>query len=257
MKRRRKNIEPQGQGLASQLLGLSLFIMLLAFFIVLNSISTFEELKARNVMESLEFTFASKIIQRGDMRPSVTKSIETSIYDGDTLDRVSGLFQAQIPSHEVVMNKERGMMHVRVPRDAFERAVTAIGQRVAPAGTNKDSAFQNDFLPTLVAMLRSEDRGQPFRMEITYNVTENPARMQRLAPQALQGTIRAVDAMAETIEKAGLPAKQITASVQQGDEAMVDLFFLRYEKIDASKIIMPGNSEQTPVDNGGDDGNAP
>ena len=239
MRRRRRIIADNGadKGFASQVLALSLFVMLLAFFIVLNSISTYEESKARSVLDSLEYAFASKITERGDVRPSVTESVEQSIYDGDTIDRINALFQAQIPAYEATINKKRGMMHIRVTRDDFETAVNALGQRQAPLGTTKDSAFKNYFLPTLVTMLRSGDRGQPFRLEITYNVQGSPARMQRLAPQTLLITARRANGMAEKIEKAGLPTQFIASAVQDGDPDFVDLYFIRYEKFDAARLL--------------------
>jgi hypothetical protein len=43
--RRRKITQDESRSLGSQILGLTMFIMLLAFFIILNSISTFNQEK--------------------------------------------------------------------------------------------------------------------------------------------------------------------------------------------------------------------
>ena len=61
--RRRRGSAGTAKSVSSQLLGLSLFIMLLAFFIVLNAISNFEESKIKPVMANLSHTFAANMQQ--------------------------------------------------------------------------------------------------------------------------------------------------------------------------------------------------
>ena len=66
---------PENNSSGSQVLALGLFIMLLAFFIVLNALSTFDEQLARPVIASLERTFASRIYQ-DDIGQTQVQAIE-------------------------------------------------------------------------------------------------------------------------------------------------------------------------------------
>ena len=75
MKHRRRKISGDSGGSSGgQLLAMSLFIMLLAFFIVLNAISNYENSKVKPVLQSIELTFASKITEEGNDKPYVAAS---------------------------------------------------------------------------------------------------------------------------------------------------------------------------------------
>ncbi len=226
-RRRRVIIQDPPKSIGGSLLGLSLFVMLLAFFMILNSMSSFEEQKTADIMRSIDDTFASKITQEGNEKPAITQSAEKNLHEGDTMERIDSLFKSQIPGYKVVKNKQRGMMQVQVTREDFEKAVKGLKN-----GEGGGSGFSAAFLPTLVSLMRTDMRGTPYRMEITYFTDENPARVQNQKPQRMAGLIRDIAAVAGDIEKAGLQAKLMTIGLQKGDPDMVDLVFQRHVPFD-------------------------
>jgi hypothetical protein len=215
--------------MGQHLLGLSLFIMLLAFFIVLNAISSFEQTKVRPVMESLGETFAAKISQEGNDQPSPVADSTQSNGEGDTLDRLEALFRAQIPSVDAVVSKSRGVMYVRVPYSDFEAAITAIGQTQAPSTPGMPAGFAKSFfLPTLVSLLQTDRTGLTLRMDALVNMKDNPAAVQAREPQRMAQTMAQLGRLADKLERSGLPAKQQSIGVQQGPDGTVDLLFQPY-----------------------------
>lgn len=223
LRRRRIISQEPPKGIGSQLPGLSLFVMLLAFFMVLNSMSSYEEQKTDSIMQSIDDTFASKITEMGNDKPSITKSSEKALGEGDTIERIDALFKSQIPGYKATLNKRRGMMQMQIPRQEFENAVKGLGgEEDAKADPSKN------FLPTLVSLMRTEARGTPYRVEITYFMDESPARVQNQEPQRMADTIRSVAGIAQDIEKAGLLPKLMTIGLQKGDSKMVELVFQKH-----------------------------
>lgn len=212
---RRKSIEEQSAGgLAGQLLGLSLFIMLLAFFIVLNSISSFDEAKVQPLTGSLEEAFATKIDPSQSLGPALHKSDAMGFGEGKTLTQVDGLFKAELTNVETITSSQQGVMYMRLPRVGFENMLAAIAKGEKPR-----------FLVTLASLLRSDQRPVTYQMEILYNLSDNPARLANRQPQELKTAIQSVSAAAEKIEAAGLPARQIRVGLQQGNTEFVELLF--------------------------------
>ena len=73
--------------MANQFLGLSLFIMLLSFFIILNAISSFEITKTQPILNSLSMTFASKQTDQ-QIIPGKVVSQSSQKMEGSALDKI-------------------------------------------------------------------------------------------------------------------------------------------------------------------------
>jgi len=234
IKNRRRRIASQaGSGAPTQLLNLSLFIMLLAFFIVLNALSSFEEVKSRPVMESLDQAFSSKIVKR-DILPSSVPDPVKSINEGDTVDRLDALFKAQISAFEATKSKSRGIMHVKLPLDEFSKAIMAVGQDDLTE-TKTITASKKFFLPTLISILKSDQAGAPYRMDVVINVSENPANMQNLNPEEMDRIIDRVGQFSRKLERAGMPQNLLSVGLQKGPEDEVEIFFRRHEPFPPSQ----------------------
>jgi hypothetical protein len=226
LKRRRRRLGSSEQKAESaQILSLSMFIMLLAFFIVLNALSSYEETKVRPAMESLESVFASKISQKDDFKPSVTPSVQYSINEGDTIERLQALFNAQLPSAKTVASQRNGTMHVLLSWEDFKSAVLAAGQEDSFTFEEGKPASEYNFLPTLIALVRSDQLGIPYRMDITLHLNENPAALQNDKPQSLFYNMRDVSSVTQRLEDAGLPTKLMTAGVSKGEAGMAEILF--------------------------------
>lgn len=213
---------------AGQLLGLSLFIMLLAFFIVLNAISSFEESKVSPVIQSLEYTFASKIRSRSQdtAQPSARQSSTTSTSEGDTLEQIEELFSAQIPNVENVVKNERlGMMYIQVPFEGFKDAVFGLEKAQPQDQGNAGAVTGRYFLPTLVGLLKSDRAGYTYRMDMILGTGRNPSVLASDKPQTLDDITKEMSRIARRIESAGIPQKLLSAGIQNRDENMIDLVF--------------------------------
>ncbi len=231
--RRRKTGAGTARSMSAQLLGLSLFIMLLAFFIVLNAISSYEETKVRPIMDSLGEVFSSRLQEdeRVEESPSVTEDESKSINEGSALDKMQALFKSQIPSHEAVVSNRKGVMYVKVPFDDFEEAILAVGQpsKVKKQEEGEQAQFlKGFFLPTLISLVDMDTGNIPYRMDIVLNVNENPARLQNRRPKKLAALMKKMGRIASKIEDAGLPTKLVSVGLQKGEEDMVEIIFRRH-----------------------------
>lgn len=218
-RRRKISMDDRQTGIGGQILGLSLFVMLLAFFIVLNSISSYETAKTDPIMQSVSQAFSTKISQTGQDKPSITESTQRGSGEGDTMEQIESLFRGQIHSVDIVTNRQRGVIVIDVSRDDFEKAVADLGDE------KQSTKFGRDFLQTLASVLRSERRRTPYHIEITYHLNDNPARLYNTDPKTVAESIKAVGAMAQAIEDAGMPAALMSIGLQKGDPARVELFF--------------------------------
>lgn len=224
MRRRRRRINTESVGASgSQLLGLSLFVMLLAFFIVLNAISSYKEDKVAPVLKSLESSFASKISQRGDDNSSVTAS-EDALDEGSAIERMQALFVSQIPAHRAKIDKSSGTMHVQLGLDDFERAVTGLGAPEEKEKKGKED-LNDFFLPALVALIKNDAAGLPYRMDMVVNVAQDPAVMQNRSPDDMRHLSQRIALIAQHLEGAGLPVRLIGVGIKQGEADTVDIFF--------------------------------
>lgn len=228
--RRRRGSAGTARSMGSQLLGLSMFIMLLAFFIVLNAISQYEQTKVHPVMESLGYAFSSKLLsQQMDEQPSMTASSEESVDEGNALDRMKALFTAQIPATQTVVSDSKGEMYVKLQMKDFEAAVMAVGQRNALDQKDKNAILlKGFFLPTLVALMKNEKVGIPYRMDISVNIDGNPAALENSQPQQIAAKIKKLGGLAGKIEDAGLSTKLISVGLQKGEPGTVEILFRRH-----------------------------
>ena len=230
MRSRRRNIKNGGGGPpATIVLNLSLFIMLLAFFIVLNTMSSFEEIKVKPIISSLEKAFSTDV-RRQDVLPSVTPEIENpNIDEGNILRRLEALFQSQIAAYEATSSDRRGIMHVRVPTDILTKAVLSVEAQTS--GETDEGVLDESeaFLEMLVSILRSEEMGIVYRLDIVTNVDGNPAALQNEIPQAMFSVMAQVSLLTQKLEQAGMSEHLLSSGLKQGDPAYIDLYFSPHE----------------------------
>ncbi len=253
---RRRRTEAQIASSASQLMGLSLFIMLLAFFIVLNAISSFEERKVDPALTSIGEAFGTKINLNvgGAMMPapSVRPDPAASIHEGDTLDRMEALFRAEIAGlddADITINKSLGVMHVRLDYTDLRESILAVGQKkLEPGMSIPEFGF---FMPTLVSMLKSAERDHPYRIDMIYNIKESPARLQAVNPDEMAGYRSKIGLLARRLGDAGMPDNLMSVGLA-GDvsEGMVDVYLYPHKPY--SPIDGPGK-EGAPEEGGNPD----
>lgn len=220
-RRRVQDSAPRGGVL---LLNLSLFLMLLSFFIILNNISSFEEEKYHPILQSLRTTFASTVLSREDNAPSVSADPFESINEGHTIERIDALFRAQISGFETNKSLARGIMAVTLSLEEFERVLTSPNQidltRAQPRGS-----LQTYFVPTLISLMASYEQGTPYRMEMIFHTKDTPALLYNSDPRALSAVRQQSAVYADMLEKAGLGSDLLGIGLMQGDPAQVMLVF--------------------------------
>jgi hypothetical protein len=221
--------------MANQFLTLSLFIMLLAFFVVLNAMSTFDETKARPVMDSLFQAFTAREAVRDEQMDVLHPAfLET---EGSTLDQLQGFFRSEVPEAQIRKNRLGTIMQVRVPLSYFEH-------ELASRGDGQGTGFGGDFSQMLVSLMASSVK-VPYSMAMQINMKDSPSRAQNETPEIVTANLKKVAGFAERIEAAGLPKNLVTAGLGQGPEGTIDFYFRRYEPFHHPDSVAPESGSAT------------
>jgi flagellar motor protein MotB len=234
-RRRRLTAPPSNSANVQQMMTLSLFIMLLAFFIVLNAISSYEELKTEKVKRSVLLAFSKDQTMKENL-PSPRPDEARSMKEGHSFDRLDALFEAQIAGFEAVQSKSRGVMMVKVPVDKFTEAIMALDQKDATQYPSRRDVRGNFFLPTLVSILRSDLDGAPTRMEILFGLNGNPAELKNQEPTTIRQAIDQAGVLSQRLEKQGMPQKLLNIGLENSNPDFVNLVFRKYEPFSPVKV---------------------
>jgi hypothetical protein len=228
--RRRHVEEPQKSQFVGQLL--SLFIMLVAFFIVLNSISIYDSQKSDNAIQSVGQSvggvFAAPLI--GNEVSSANDfwgGPPAAQGEGNSFeDRVTGAFSSLIAGDKPALMRERGVLYLHMTEDAFN---TALGDdRTGP------------FNKSLAALINNSAQGIDYRMEITFNLGANPAQIAAASPDQAKTLAAKYQKVAAAIEGRGFPTALLSVGAAGGEAGTVDIFFRPEEKLDpqsGSKLV--------------------
>ncbi len=225
--------------MANQFLALALFIVLLSFFIVLNSMSTYDEAKAKPVLNSISTAF-NQDDQPIDLSESVAPDPINSVHQGDVLDNLKTLFTAQIASLDIRKNRLGTIMHVSMPLLQFEREILSPTAKI-PDGIG-GGVIGEEFLPVLVSLLRAENTA-PYCMDMVLNIEANPATQKNNAPDTLTKNIQKVSTYTQTLERSGLPNRLMTAGLGKGDPKTIELYFRRHEPFSPVNAVEPSNAQ--------------
>ncbi len=231
--------------MANQFLSLSLFLMLLSFFIIMNAVSDFDETKAQPVLNSLSIAFSNETIEISKSPAEVEPNFYEELREGDALESMEGLFNAHISGFEARRNRLGTMMHVRVPIGRFENAIDINGF----ADLETPVSTSGSFVQTMIALLRSNNNGVPYRMDMVLNMREEPLSLYQNNQSAFLVNLRRMSALAVKLETLGLPKKMLSAGLSQGEEGYLDLFFYKYKPFELPDVV----NEDAPPD-GNDQG---
>ncbi len=190
----------------------------------MNAVSNFEDSKSKPVMNSLALAFSNRVLEQ-EMAPFYTSTAQMSLNEGDTLEVLEGLFNAHLSGFEVTRNRLGTVMHVRTTVGQFENSINLSGLNY----NNYTLGVQGSFAQTLVTLLRSEEKGQPYRMDIILNIPEEPVSIKKQNPDKFISHLKNVSSFASVLEGAGMPKKMISAGLAKGDSGFVDLYFYHYK----------------------------
>lgn len=199
--KRNKNVNIDG-GQSAQLLGLSLFVILLAFFIVLNGLSEFSKPKVDQAFNSIEVTFARAIVPSEFTQSSPEEVKEPEDGAGDAIDDLQGSLRSLLPNldMEVTPDSNGGRyMAIRMRKDQFER-------------------LSRNLMPLFARILTEKDAGQTFSLSLTSYV-RNPF------DDDAATSFGVINGYARTLIKNGLAENRVSLQVEKGNPAWMMVGF--------------------------------
>ena len=218
---------------------LSLFLLVLAFFILLVTISTLEKVKAQTVMDSLTSTFTSIVPPSTD--PTRFRSKEGDIVAGQQgQGTMTDLFSTALQVVEVKVVHPGRLMQVRLPANTL-----------FVEGKTEIQPNQLEMLDRVVAASSARPPGLRFDLEF---VIGTRTRQGGGLPQTQTLEVARAGAFAREMVQRGLPPDSIAVGLEQGDPNDVTMWFYirREEEIrlrlfsepetEASEDSQPGGS---------------
>jgi hypothetical protein len=189
---------------------LSLYLLLLAFFVLLNNVSSVETARSKAVAGSLQSTFATE--GRPTMAPAVFTSIlGNAIADAALEERVGELVRTEIGIAEFhVIVPGRVMEIVLGERDLFRGPGIAIDPR------------HRGFVEELARIVATPPPGVRYDVDLLIA----GGLLQEMEPGAPLDEPAARSAfLADVLTDAGAPAASVAAGVETGDPGQVRLKF--------------------------------
>ncbi|MBI3113054.1 MAG: hypothetical protein HYZ04_00895 [Rhodospirillales bacterium] len=192
---------------------LSLFVLVLAFFIVLVSISTVETTKSKAVMQSLTSTFQAMVPAGAE--PSDFTAKEGEILGGSAFqEKITNLFATAFQVAKVEIVKPGRLMQIEMPAGALFADREA---RVRPTA--------HPFLDRVVAALGARPPGLRFDMELVIGAGRSPDRMLPV-DQSLE--MARAGAFAREMLTRGAPPANLSIGLQPGGaDAVTIRFYVR------------------------------
>lgn len=217
--------------MANQFLSLGLFIIMLAFFLVLNSMSKFDATKAEVAINSVHKSFMTSALPAEIEQYANNLSFRESesFRAGDALDNVQALFHSTIPDAKASKNRFGSILTVQVNKTAFEKALQ--GKTNTPEGAQpRQDEFKERFTAMLAAMLDTQV-SVPYTMDILLNIAQEPAALQKQDAAAASQALKTVSGYAQILQEQGVDSKLISPGLYKGESETVTLVFTRYEPI--------------------------
>ncbi len=199
--------DPPRQGGGTVALFLSLYLVLLAFFILLVALSDGVSRKSREILDGLNSQFAT-----GDTgRPTrFVSDLGSVVSPAEFMDHVTGVYEAAIPAARIRVLSPGRLMELDVHVDSLFDHDTEI---LRPA--------QRRAFAELVAALSSPPPGLRYVVEASFGVADPEALMPVTDSRALRRAAIVARAFAEE----GAPPGSVVAALETGDPLQVRLIF--------------------------------
>lgn len=194
----------------SQTLFLSLFLLLLAFFILLNSLSTLEVGRSTQVMESVKDAFPSSV--RAQMEDGFLSEDPGQMIGEGLRTRLETVFEESLPVVEITADPSGNPMYVKLrAEDVFARTTG----RITPAA--------EDLARRLAPIVAQPPAGSMLFLDIVFgrNMSPGNAGQSSISETTILTASRTVERFAEL----GLPADRISTGLERGDPDSVRFIF--------------------------------
>lgn len=220
-------IQPQNEGGSNTVaLFLGLYLVVLAFFILLVTMSTIEEKKSKKVMDSLSSTFTSIVPPSADLQTFKSK-------DGDVLagqefqQQVTGIFATALGIDKVETVQPGRQMRLMLQSDALFFDNEA---RIRPA--------MYPLLDRTVASLSNRPAGLRFDLEFVIGTATGEDGKTMPVEQTLE-VLRA-GAFARAMNERGIPPDSLSVGMRPGHVGEIVIWFYTRD-IEASKLRFNGD----------------
>lgn len=215
----------EGHGGSSIALFLALYLLVLAFFILLVSISTLEEVKSQAAMDSLSSSFTTIL-------PPSLQLTAVSNSEGETLagqqfqEQVTNIFSTTIQVTKVEVIQPGRLMRVQINSDVlFE-----LGQAKIREGSKP-------LLDRIVASLSGRPKGLRFDMEFVIGSSYEHGE---IMPVAQNLEMSRAGAFVREMLSRGVPPDSIAVGLKPGDPKKTEIwFYVRSSDETHLKFIKP------------------
>jgi len=211
---------------------LSLFLLVLAFFILLVAISTVEDVKSSAVMDSLTSTFAKSQLNVSDPTEYTSK-------DGDILpgyqfqDQVTNLFSTVLQVAKIEIVRPGRFMRISIPAESmFADGETELRPVVIP------------LFDRVVAALSGRPPGLHFDMEFVLGVNYTP---QGELPTGQTLALSRAQGVALELGHRGVPPDSVAIGLREGNIDTVTInFYVRDEEEQRFKYLNSKSKSASP-----------
>lgn len=199
--------EAESGGDTSLVLSLSLFIILLAFFIVLNGLSEFSKPKVDQAFDSLDLAFATNILPADLDKASADERASADSGSGDAVEQLQGILTSLLP--DLNMNIGDGdtssgnIMMIRLPKDRFER-------------------LADDLVPLFVRILTQKDQKYEYGLVMDSYVRDT-------GDDRAFKSFSVLNQYKGMMVRGGLEDYRVSLGVERGNPAMMSISFLPME----------------------------
>ena len=200
--KRKRQVSDLVSSEGSLVLSLSLFVILLAFFIVLNGLSNYSEPKVGQAIESLENAFAQSIINAPADKSSMDDRQGDSEGQGDSIRELQGVLKSLLPNLNLQANPNPNggsVMAVRMEKGQFER-------------------LSNNLMPLFIRILNEKNSDFSYGLTLTSYVRDPSA------PNALK-SFNVVDAYRQRMVDGGLSQSRLGIDIENGNPAIIMFTF--------------------------------
>lgn len=202
--------KPKAPGDSTTPIFLALYLIILAFFILMNAISSRQEARSDAVLGSLGATFSEPaLVATGPFDVAPGSGVFSAIADFE--NTVRALFEAEFPFVKVSPYQPFGQMQVEIPVESI----------YAP-GRTTPLAEQAPFFDRLAAALNREIPGHHFEAELLIALPVAEAR--NPTPERAIAVERA-GAFARQLDARNVSANHVSVGIEEGDPAMLRLLF--------------------------------
>ena len=211
---------------------LSLYLLMLAFFILLYNHSRIEDAKAKAVAGSIHATFADKGVN-ADQPVPVTSLLADALAEAEFQRRVGKLIRTEIPIAEVDVVKRGRLMRARLP-------ISELFERNSP----RLKADRSPLLRNVAKLLSDSPSGLRYDLEV---ILGSPWITPKMLGEGTPIQVARTSSIAIALQGAGAPAGNVAVGLRQGEQGWVNLHFhVRSEE--EGRLTLP-----VPVDEGGDE----